>query len=248
MPKKLGRVQEKHQHLPIKEQFDWGVNMVDSEKMLSVRIFEHASAVTINRLTMSCTRRCYSAGQTIVNCGEDATDVMVLLTGEVRVTVYSESGKEVAFRDIGSGEVFGDYSAIDSRPRSADVTALSDVEVGMIKARDFVNLVTSDPAVCHAHLHELISMIRLLGDRVYELSTQKAAQRLRNQLVRMAQIEADGSGLIDVLPTHSDLAALIGAQRHVVTTELNELEAAQLISRADGSLIIPKLNALLNAS
>jgi CRP-like cAMP-binding protein len=41
------------------------------------------------------------------------------------VTLYSVAGKEVSFRDLGPGEVFGEYAAIDHSPRSASVVALT---------------------------------------------------------------------------------------------------------------------------
>jgi hypothetical protein len=35
--------------------------------------------------------------------------------------IYCVAGKEVNFRDLGPGEVFGEYAAIDRSPRSASV-------------------------------------------------------------------------------------------------------------------------------
>ena len=50
-----------------------------------------------------------------------------VVEGEVRATSYSLEGKEVIFRDIVAGEMFGEYAAIDGRPRAADVVALDKV-------------------------------------------------------------------------------------------------------------------------
>ena len=52
-------------------------------------------------------------------------DVFFIASGNVRVTMYSVAGKAVSFNDLGLGEVFGEYPAIDRGPRSASVEARS---------------------------------------------------------------------------------------------------------------------------
>src|SRR5450631_1582610 len=52
----------------------------------------------------------------------DLTDhVFVLLSGVARVIIYSPGGQSVSFGRIHSGSLFGEFSAIDGRPRSASV-------------------------------------------------------------------------------------------------------------------------------
>jgi CRP/FNR family cyclic AMP-dependent transcriptional regulator len=54
----------------------------------------------------------------------DQTDeAFFIISGGMRVTIHSLAGKAVSFRELGPGEVFGEYPAIDRGPRSASVEA-----------------------------------------------------------------------------------------------------------------------------
>lgn len=214
----------------------------DLADLLRISIFAGASAVTMNRLAMACVKRSYNAGQNIISRGDDSNDVLFLLSGEVKVSLFSSEGREVAIRRIGPSEVLGDYSALDGATRSADVVAVTDAVAAHVPAKEFVRLVTADPAVALAQMRELVGMVRHLSQRVYEMTTLKAGQRLAHTLYRMARVLPGGKrALIEELPTHAELAALISSQRHVVTSELGKLEDAGLIRRQGHSLYLPDL-------
>ncbi len=162
---------------------------------------------------------------------------MFLLSGKVKVSIVSSSGREVVIRWLAGGEVFGDYAAIDGDGRSADVIAVTETISLHMAADEFVDLVSSDPSVSLAQMRELIKMIRILSLRVCEMTTLSARQRLFNCLQRLARPDdIDGALVIRNLPTHSELGALISSQRHVVTSELNRLESLNLIKRCGRDL------------
>ena len=219
---------------------------IDDPDLLAIGIFSRASAVTLNRLARTCVRRQYAAGKTILSHGDGNSDVMLLFRGEVVVKVFSPGGREVAIRTILAGEIFGDYSAIDSQARSANVIAQTDVTVGYVSAPEFLNLITTDSQVAQAQMVDLVGMIRLLTQRLYEQTTLRASERLRQTLLRMASVSdaKSNTAVIDQFPTHANLAALIGSQRHVVTTELHRLETEGLVTRNGKGATIPDVAAL----
>ena len=68
--------------------------------------------------------RQFQAGQTVVGYQDNSHDLFFILSGQLKVTIYSEAGREVAFRELHAGQSFGELSAIDGQPRSANVIAL----------------------------------------------------------------------------------------------------------------------------
>ena len=54
---------------------------------------------------------------------DTSNDVFFVIEGAVRITIYSSSGKVVSFCELGPGDVFGEYAAMDGGPRSASVEA-----------------------------------------------------------------------------------------------------------------------------
>src|SRR5262245_43724106 len=60
----------------------------------------------------------YPANSLIVSHRDTSADVYFIVAGEVRVTFYSQSGREVTFRNMSAGELFGELSAMCGDPRS----------------------------------------------------------------------------------------------------------------------------------
>ena len=47
------------------------------------------------------------AGQTLVGYQDDSHDLFFILSGKLKVTIFSEAGREVAFRELQAGQSFG---------------------------------------------------------------------------------------------------------------------------------------------
>lgn len=73
-----------------------------------------------------------AAGTSLIEYGRLGSECFVVIDGEVSVTVDDH---EVA--RLGKGEVFGELSLLDGTPRSASVTAVTDVELAVFDRRSF---------------------------------------------------------------------------------------------------------------
>ena len=63
--------------------------------------------------------RRYKRKEMIIAHEEASRDVFFVLEGRALATVYSEGGRAVAYRDMGPGQIFGEFAAIDGQARSA---------------------------------------------------------------------------------------------------------------------------------
>jgi CRP/FNR family transcriptional regulator, cyclic AMP receptor protein len=182
----------------------------------------------------------YPAGKHIVAQADDCEEVYFILSGSVRVTYSVRSGKAVQFRDQHAGEMFGEMSAIDNLPRSAEVTALSDVFLATAEAGSFLDIASGYPAVARRLLGQLTARIRGLSDRVVEFSTLGVNNRIHAELLRLAREHAlsGNCASINPSPTHADIAARVSTHREAVTRELAVLEKGGILTRGRGSLEI----------
>jgi CRP/FNR family cyclic AMP-dependent transcriptional regulator len=186
------------------------------------------------------TVRGYKPKEMIISHDEESRDVFFVLEGRARATIYSEAGRAVAYRDIESGHIFGELAAIDGRPRSASVAAVTSISVARLSQTAFRDVVDKRPGFTWTLLGHLSFQIRRLTDRVYEFSTLVVRKRLVRELLRMAD-DRDGTGdqpSIRPAPTHFDLAARISTHREAVSREMSALAKKNLIEKRDGALVL----------
>src|SRR2546423_11406790 len=82
-------------------------------------------------------RRRYRRGATVFHEGGGSDEVVVVLSGRVKVSTVTGDGKEVVLAFRGPGDLLGELSAIDDEPRSATVGALEPVEAAVVAPRGF---------------------------------------------------------------------------------------------------------------
>lgn len=183
------------------------------------------------------------AGRAIVGRLDPGREVYFVLSGKVRVTMFAESGREVAFRDLGAGSSFGEIAAIDGEPRSADVVALEDSLVATMSANDFLGLLRREPAVTEATLKKLARLVRALSQRVYEFASPVPA-RICAELLRLAERTGEGPVRIAPPPKHADVAAKVSTHREAVSRVLSELARRGVIAKGRGEILIKDRAAL----
>ena len=174
----------------------------------SVAIFRGLSSSTLTRIKRRCSCRRYQPRESIVGHLDTSDEVFFLLAGRARVTVCSTDGKAVNFRELGSGGMFGEYAAIDGRPRSADVEARTSCLVVSLPADAFRELLETEPKVTKALLEHFVGEIRELTTRVFEFSTLAVRYRIQAEVLRLAQLSAckDKIARIAPAPTHAEIA------------------------------------------
>lgn len=190
--------------------------------------------------------RSYAEGAQIIGHYEEDRSVYFLLDGAVRITVYSAAGKEVTFRDLESGDMFGELAAIDGQPRSANVVAKSDSRIFRVSPEQFWDLLRTFPDVNASLLKYLSGLVRDLSARVYDFSAHSVANRIQNEILRLAGLAevTDNTAVISPAPTHAEIASRINTHREAVTREISRLARAGLIERSPRKLIVRDLEAL----
>ncbi len=211
-----------------------------AEKLAGVELFAEFSTKQLEAVAKRCRQRNYAANQQIVGHLDETNDVYVILSGRVRVNIYSTAGKVVSFRDIDAGETFGELAAIDGLPRSANVVALEDTAIASMSATAFWEVLMSHPEAASLILRRLASLVRQLTERVFEISALAVRNRVQSELLRLARsgVARDNSSVISPAPTHADIASRVSTHREAVTRELNALARAGLVGRRSGALVV----------
>lgn len=194
-----------------------------------------------------CAWRRYRADEQIIDHMSGTRDICFVVEGRVRVVMYSMSGREVSFDDVDAGGYIGELSAIDGRPRSASVVALTDTLVAFMPPRLFQEIVVGNPEIALSVMQRLASMVRRATGRIMDLSTLGANNRVHAELLRLGKsaLKPDNTAEISPIPVHSDIASRVSTTRETVARVLGDLARGGIVERRQDSLVIRDYARLL---
>jgi glutaminase len=116
-------------------------------------------------------RRQYRQGETIIEAGAPAGELFLLVKGYTSATMQQASGSKKRLGTFSPGMTFGEMALLDLSPRSARVTADTDVECDLLQMDDFERLGQSDPRIKLVLLRNLaLRLARNLRKRNQEFS------------------------------------------------------------------------------
>lgn len=95
-------------------------------------------------------------------------------------------------------------------------------------------------------MRQLVTRIRVLTTRVYEVSALAVSHRIQSEILRLAQgvPESGASRVIDPAPTHVDIASRTSTHREAVTREFSRLARLGLIERRGRTLVVHDIDRL----
>jgi len=212
----------------------------------AIRLFDGLPEAVVAEVAARCTWRHCRRGEYVISREMPDRDVLFIVAGRVQVQAFSSAGRQVTYRDIEAGGWVGDLAAIDGRPRSADIKALTDALVAALSPDDFLDLLARHPEINRRLLLRLAGFVRDLSDRVFDLSTLGVANRVHAEVLRLAREAgvADNQACIAPMPTHTEIASRVSTYREQVTRELSALQRLGLLRRESNRVIVTDVERL----
>jgi len=187
----------------------------------------------------------YQAEQVIVMEQDWGESIFLLHRGLAKVRTYTADGDEVVMSLLGAGDVFGEMVALDGSVRSADVVALTPLQLVKLRVPPFKSLLQENTVFALALARLQVSRLRDLNRR-FALQTGDATTRLLDALAYLARkssVSNDPQALIPSLPQR-ELALLAGLARETASRTLSKLRARGTVSELDGGLKLADLQPL----
>jgi CRP/FNR family cyclic AMP-dependent transcriptional regulator len=125
------------------------------DTLAAVDIFTGLSRRHIKKLVGAGKEVRSESGKSLATEGLGALAFHVILEGTAEVTRAGSS-----LRDLGPGDYFGEISMIDGKPRSATVSATSNLTTFAIPHTQFADLVKRDAELASALLTSLCNRLR----------------------------------------------------------------------------------------
>ncbi len=219
---------------------------VAAETLRAITLFKDLDIKKRQRLAETMHLERYAPQQLVITQDDASTDVFFVVSGHARATLYSTSGKEVSFQDLGVGEMFGELAAIDDGVRSTHVVALDDTLIASMSREAFWEALRIHPEVTRQTLLRLTGLVRMHLERIFEYSTLGVKNRIHAEILRLAREVSDGDSEIVIAnpPTHAEIASRVATHREAVTRECKHMESQGLIEWRPGRHVIKDVRAL----
>ncbi|MGH2398647.1 MAG: Crp/Fnr family transcriptional regulator [bacterium] len=209
---------------------------------LFAKVDEHEMQALADRTTMREVHR----GRVILQPDEPREIVYVIKEGRVKVSRYSQDGREQILALLESGDVFGELALVRTA-EPVHVEAFEDTLLCGMHSDDFLALIRRQPEVMLDVMRVLAERLRAAEEEIADLAFRNVPGRLASLLLRLAQAygnDAAGGQRVTLRLTHQDMAAMIGATRETVTAVLNRFREGGLIAFDHRHIVIRNRDGL----
>ena len=124
--------------------------------------------------------------------------------------------------------------------------ALTQCSVAIMPQDRFMELVENHSSVALKVMRGLASIIRNSTERIMDLSTLAANNRVQADLLRLAlnNMDDDNRASIPPIPVHADVASRVSTTRESVARVMNDLARQGIVERQKNELVVQDVEQL----
>ena len=135
-------------------------------------IFTDLDFQSLRDLINMCEQRVFERGEVIFEEDSLGNSMMIISSGEVRISQKSDTETEEALVILKKGDLFGEMALVEDLPRSAVAIAHTNVIVLEISREKFMQFIDENPK---SGVNILIKLAKILSSRLRETDTKLKA-------------------------------------------------------------------------
>lgn len=182
--------------------------------------------------------RTWGPGEIVVTEGDPADCMYVIHSGELRVFVSGEGGREVELSTMGPGEFFGELMLGVER-RTASVQTTTRTQLTRVTRTALERLVQDRPDLAFLLIQSLVARVRALTRTVRDLASMDVYGRLVGLFDALAQ-EERGVRFVPGPLSQQRIADRVGASRAMDHKLLHDLEKGGYVTLGKERIVLLK--------
>ncbi len=180
-------------------------------------------------------------GDRLFDEGDAGDRLYVILDGKIKLTRAASDGRENLLSVLGPGEMFGELSLFDPRPRTAAAVAVTDATLAALAHDHLRQWLTGRPDVAMHLLRALAQRLRRANDVMADLVFTDVPGRVAKALLDLAGrfgVEQESGLHVHHDLTQEELAQLVGASRETVNKALADFASRGWLQLSAKSVVI----------
>jgi CRP-like cAMP-binding protein len=182
-------------------------------------------------LASAVEKRQYKRAELILVAGERLGSLVILLSGQVRVILVEDDGKQAVIATLGPGECVGEMSLLDGELQAASVIADTAVDALVLSQEAFLHCIQSSTYFALAMLQSLVGRLRKANEKIASLAYVSVYGRVAQYLVDTATESESGDLLLAKKLSQVEMSQTLGASREMISQALKAFESKSFLQR-----------------
>ena len=194
-------------------------------------LFSDISAGDCSAIISAAHKEIYPRSQTIFSIGDGVEQVVLLLSGWVKITQPGPKGTEVILRLVGIGEIVGAFGCWSGHKHRSTAESVRSCAALVWDAASFDKILERFHLFRRNTILALEERLEELDERFREVSTESVGSRLSSELIRLSK--RFGSAVDErreIRLSRQELAQLTGTTLATVSRHLCRWQALGIIS------------------
>lgn len=189
----------------------------------------------------------FARGDIVFDEGDPGDKLYAVVEGKIKLARTAPDGRENLQAVLGPGEMFGELSLFDPKPRTAGAVAVTDSVLASLAHDALRPWITGRPDVAVQLLQALAQRLRrtndVLADLVFSDVPARVAKALLGLAERFGQSTSEGIHVVHDL-TQEELAQLVGASRETVNKALADFSSRGWLRIESRAVVIKDVEGL----
>jgi CRP-like cAMP-binding protein len=207
----------------------------------NVDIFSGLSPELTDQLVRSLNSISLKKNTLIFGKDSEGDGLYIIRSGQVKVVLQNEEGKEIILATFQSGDFFGEMSLLDGRPRSANVFTTQNTQLLVLSRESLFQHIEQYPTTGLKILTEMSARLRRADEVIGNLVMLDAYGRVARVLIELSEQHGEVTEegiLIKERPTQQDMASMIGTTRETVSRILSDFQKRGLLSTEGKTILL----------
>lgn len=183
-------------------------------------LFAACRADELNDLLSLASQLIMKKGQTLLLQGDPGDSLIILLTGQARVTMVASNGREITLDYADPGSVLGEIAVLDGGDRTASVIAMTDGRYLRLTRAAFEAFVERQPGMAWRLMRGLASRLRQTNAMIESDRAFASGPRLARYIQRLT-IHESSDGRLRLNLNQTELGAFAGMSREHINRQLS---------------------------
>jgi CRP/FNR family transcriptional regulator, nitrogen oxide reductase regulator len=206
-------------------------------------LFTGVSPEDFRRISAVARLKRFGRGEMLYLEGDKVEQVLLLISGSVKITQVGPKGFEVILRLGAPGDLLDTVSLFVTGRHCTTAQVLRECRALVWGAGIFKAQVECVPVLQLNMIRFVCGHLQELEERFRELATERVAPRVAHQLIRLLE-QVGSNGEVEIGLSREDLAQMTGTTMYTVSRLLSAWEAHGLVNPRRESVVISDVRSL----